>query len=133
MSLFIRSLKRHWFTTIPPVGPVSLAGQTVIVTGGNDGIGYQVAKQLAALHPDKLILASRNVSKSEAAIQQIRNAVDDSNTTMEAWKLDLGSIESVKKFAVRANRELERLDILVLNAGVMRAQFKLTADGHEET
>jgi NAD(P)-dependent dehydrogenase (short-subunit alcohol dehydrogenase family) len=133
MSLFIRSLKRHWFTTIPPVGPVSLAGQTVIVTGGNDGIGYQVAKQLAALHPDKLILASRNVSKSEAAIQQIRNAVDDSNTTMEAWKLDLGSIESVKKFAARANRELERLDILVLNAGVMRAQFKLTADGHEET
>ena len=132
MARLVRNVKRHWFTTLPPVDPVELTGQTIVVTGGNDGIGFAVAKQLAVFHPGKLILASRNVAKSENAIKAIQSSVGSTPTIMEAWSLDLASIDSVTEFAARANRELAGLDILVLNAGVVRARFGLTRDGHEE-
>lgn len=133
MAGFILGLLKSKFKTLPPVEPVSLAGQTIIVTGGNDGIGFQVAKQLATFRPSKLILASRNVAKTEDAIQAIKNSLGGAEVSMEAWSLDLGEFESVIAFAEKANKELVALDILVLNAGVVRPRFMLTKDGHEET
>lgn len=133
MASFILGLLKSKFKTLPPVEPVALAGQTIIVTGDNDGIGFQVAKQLSTFRPSKLILASRNVAKTEEAIQAIKNSFGGAEVSMEAWSLDLGDFESVITFAEKANKELAALDILVLNAGVVRPRFLLTKDGHEET
>ena len=46
-------------------------------------------------------------------------------------QLDLASLKSVKEFADGANKELPRLDLLVLNAGVMACPLSRTADGFE--
>lgn len=67
--------------------------------------------------------------KGEAAATKIRSKTQHQN--VEVWKLDLASIASVKAFAERAEKELERLDILVENAGINTIGWKATEDGWE--
>ena len=130
-NVFIGLLKTK-FKTLPPVAHVSLQGKTVIVTGGNDGIGFEVAKQLAAFGPKEMILASRNIVKTETAIQAIKKATGDTELSLKAWFLDMADFETVKQLAERANKDLDGLDILVLNAGAIRPAFVLSKDGYEE-
>jgi NAD(P)-dependent dehydrogenase (short-subunit alcohol dehydrogenase family) len=58
---------------------------------------------------------------------------DDDKVDLQVWPLDLTSFDSVKEFADRANKELDRLDILVENAGVLSARRSVTQNGWENT
>ncbi|KAL0480363.1 hypothetical protein AKO1_007078 [Acrasis kona] len=109
-----------------------LSGQVIIVTGSNVGLGYEAAKHLAGMKPAKLILACRDLVKAEAAAQEIKNTID-TPTSIEAWKLDLQNFQSVVQFVDKCNKELDRLDILVENAGIATETFRLTADKWEST
>lgn len=110
----------------PPLSPtLSFAGQTVIVTGSNVGLGFSAAQQIAQRGASKVILAVRTVAKGEIAAQKIRDSLPSSKTQLEVWPLDLSSYQSVKDFAARANTELERLDVLLENAGVGMFEFTL--------
>jgi retinol dehydrogenase-12 len=51
---------------------------------------------------------------------------------VEVWELDLASFENVKAFGKRCS-ELERLDSVVLNAGIANRRWEVTKDGHEQT
>jgi hypothetical protein len=53
---------------IPPVTPVDLAGQTVVVVGANSGVGFECAKYYAKMNPGRLVLACRNRENGEAAL-----------------------------------------------------------------
>ncbi|RYP03792.1 hypothetical protein DL764_004904 [Monosporascus ibericus] len=113
---------------------VHLGGKAAIVTGSNAGIGLECARQLLDLGTSKLIIAVRDESRGHAARANLlsgRSAHPDD--TVEVWKLDLQSYDSIAAFAERT-RSLERLDIVVLNAGVMKQRFDLNpSTGHEET
>lgn len=119
----------------PKLDPsLSFAGQTVIVTGSNVGLGFSAAQQIAQRGASKVILAVRTVSKGEAAAQKIRESLPKSSTTsttIEVWQLDLSSYQSVKEFGARANG-LDRLDVLLENAGVVRLKYALE-EGEEST
>ena len=123
MANVMIGLLRSKFKRLPAVENVSLAGKTVIGTGGNDGIGFEVPKQLAAFGPKRLILASRNIAKTKSAIQAIRGSIGETAVSTEAWSLDLADLESVKLFAEMGTQKLDRLDILILNAGAIRPRF----------
>lgn len=98
-----------------------LTGTVAIVTGANNGIGFQTARELAA-HGADVVLACRNVKAGEAAAASMSG-----RTRVE--KLDLASQASVADFAARWNG---RLDLLVNNAGVMQPPtYRTTEDGHE--
>lgn len=56
------------FTPVPLIN-ADLAGQTVIVTGANAGLGFAAAKQFAKMNPARLIFACRNRKKAEDAIE----------------------------------------------------------------
>lgn len=94
-----------------------LAGCTVIVTGANTGLGFEAAKHFYAMNPERLILAVRRVSKGEESQKHILEEKRGA-TKVEVWELDLMKFESVKVFANRAKRELEKVDVLLENAGV---------------
>lgn len=80
-----------------------------------------------------MILAVRDIKKGEEAAKQVEEAVPtDSNTKVEVWELDLSSFRSVQAFAKRMNG-LERLDILLENAGVASFNWTLTEDKFEQT
>lgn len=100
-----------------------LTGKTAIVTGGNSGIGLETCKALA-LAGCKVILCSRSVSAGEKAVKEEISQAGHGNYVADASlikvkALDLQSLQSVKSFADEFLKEEDRLDFLVLNAGIM--------------
>ncbi|KAJ3580147.1 hypothetical protein NPX13_g420 [Xylaria arbuscula] len=112
-----------------PYPSKSFGGSTIIVTGANSGLGLEAARHFVRLDASKVILAVRNLEKGNFAKDSIITSTGK-ETTIEVWELDLASRASVEAFAARANK-LERLDIVVQNAGVLTHDFILV-EGHEQ-
>ncbi|WWC57676.1 uncharacterized protein I303_100210 [Kwoniella dejecticola CBS 10117] len=88
--------------TLPPLPNTNLSGKVYIITGGNSGIGFEVAKHLVERGAAKIILAVRDVKKGESARTDLLQDVKGHRSTMiEAWKVDMSSFETVKQFAQR--------------------------------
>jgi len=97
----------------------SFAGRTVIITGANSGLGAVTARELAG-RGATIIMAVRTTSKGEAAARQMTGDI-------EVRQLDLQDLSSVRAFA----DGVDKVDVLINNAGIMAAPFALTADGFE--
>ncbi|GAA5824825.1 hypothetical protein JCM11251_005359 [Rhodosporidiobolus azoricus] len=110
---------------------VSLSGRTVLVTGGNQGLGLEAAIHFARLSPGLLILTARTPSQGEAAADRIAKETPLARDRIQVWQLDLASFANVKAFGEKARRELERLDVACLNAAVAGFSYGKTDDGHE--
>jgi NAD(P)-dependent dehydrogenase (short-subunit alcohol dehydrogenase family) len=98
----------------------------VLVTGGNAGIGYFAAEQLASAGAE-VTIGSRDPVKAEAAAASIRSQV--SGAKIRHVRLDLADLGSLEPVADAVGE----LDALVCNAGVMidEPPRRETADGHE--
>ncbi|KAF5316275.1 hypothetical protein D9619_006570 [Psilocybe cf. subviscida] len=132
MKWTISSFIKDQWTAVPPVVQADLTGKTVIVTGANNGIGFEAAKHFARMNPGKLILACRSKERGQAALDELKE--ETGCKTAELWILDLASFDSVKAFADKFNKEGGRLDILVENAAVTPSEpVRTTSDGWEET
>ncbi|USP75396.1 retinol dehydrogenase 12 [Curvularia clavata] len=108
----------------------NFSGKTIIITGSNVGLGKEAARHYARLGANKLILAVRSVDKGEEAKQDIARTTGHEN--IEVWKLDMSDYSSIAAFAKRAETELDRIDIFIANAGVVRAEYH-QVNGHEES
>lgn len=106
------------------------AGTTAVVTGANTGLGLATAIGIARTGP-RVILAVRSSTKGAAAAAEIRGAVPGAD--VEVMELDLASLASVRAFAAALTDRVDRLDVLVNNAGVTMMKRTLTADGFEAT
>lgn len=118
----------------PPHPAQSFAGQTVIVTGANVGLGLEAARHFYRLDCAKLIIAVRTVSKGEAAKEDIIQSVKhrtDANA-IEVWSLDLASTASTVAFAERVNKDLTRVDAVIENAGINIKEYSVS-EGTEQT
>ena len=105
------------------------SGKRILVTGANAGIGFWTSLQLAQRGAE-VILACRNQSKADAAVQAIRTRVP--NAKVSSVTMDVASLESVAGSVERLS-ELEGLDVLIANAGVVHTPKarKQSADGLE--
>ncbi|XP_028994436.1 dehydrogenase/reductase SDR family member 13-like [Betta splendens] len=103
-------------------GTAAVAGKTVIVTGGNTGIGKATALHLAR-RGARVVLACRNRDKAQSAIADIEQ--ETGSTDVVYMHLDLASLKSVRCFAETFLKTESRLDLLINNAG-------LVADGQTE-
>ncbi|KAL8784116.1 MAG: hypothetical protein Q9213_004175 [Squamulea squamosa] len=106
-----------------------LSGKVIIVTGGNSGLGKESVLQLAKHNPSRIFLAARTLSKAEAAIEEVKNAVPSANLTF--LELDLCSFKSVSAAAQAFKSQSSQLDILMNNAGIMATPLAETEDGYE--
>jgi NAD(P)-dependent dehydrogenase (short-subunit alcohol dehydrogenase family) len=95
-------------------------GRTVVVTGGNSGIGRQTAAALAAVGA-RVVLAVRDPGRGAEAARSMTGDV-------EVRVLDLADLASVRRFADGWEGPL---DVLVNNAGLMAVPHQRTADGFE--
>jgi len=109
-----------------PVPIQRYSGQTIIVTGSNVGIGLEAARHFVRLDASKVILAVRSKLKGAAAANSIEESTGRVGVA-EVWHLDLTSYASIKAFADRAS-SLDRLDIVVNNAGIVVYDFELAED-----
>ncbi|WP_179466779.1 SDR family oxidoreductase [Mycolicibacterium vinylchloridicum] len=106
-----------------------LSGKHVVVTGANSGLGFGLAKRLAAAGAD-VVMAVRSSTKGEAAAAQIRQANPAARLTVEM--IDLASLASVEAFAEGLTRQGRPIDVLIANAGVMTPPTRQeTGDGFE--
>lgn len=106
----------------------ALGGKTVVVTGGNSGIGFEAARQMARKGAH-VILACRDTGRAADALGQIRTL--HPAASVEAMQLDLASLESVHRFARDFAAKNVPLDVLCNNAGVMAIPRRTTAEGFE--
>lgn len=109
-----------------PVQPTDLQGRVAIVTGGALGIGFEVSRALA--HGGaKVIMINRKEEQGQEAIKTIKEETPGADVD---WKeCDLGSLKQVKDVFTSLRESLDRLDFLVLSAGINTNQYGEDADG----
>lgn len=103
--------------------------KTVIVTGSNTGVGYATALKYVQLAASTVILAVRSLQKGEVAKAQIEQATGRVGV-VQVWQLDMASFENIDAFAKRVE-SLEKVDVAVLNAGIINRTFGLSEKGWE--
>jgi NAD(P)-dependent dehydrogenase (short-subunit alcohol dehydrogenase family) len=105
-----------------------LTGRTVVVTGGNSGIGLEAAVVFARKGAHTII-ACRDPGRAEGALAEIRARAAGANVT--AMRLDLADLSSVARFAEELQAYIPKLDVLVNNGGIMGVPHTKTKDGFE--
>lgn len=103
-------------------------GRIAIVTGANSGLGYENSRALATAGA-QVVMGVRNREKGEMARQSILEITPAA--TVEVRELDLADLDSVASFARSIDKDSEKVDILINNAGVMAIPESKTADGFE--
>ena len=101
----------------------------ILVTGGNNGIGYETVKALLeSQKPYHVLMGSRSVEKAKTAIEKLKAEVPETSNTVEILQVDLTSDESIEKAFEEVKRKHGYLDVLINNAGTSQ-YFVLTEKG----
>jgi NAD(P)-dependent dehydrogenase (short-subunit alcohol dehydrogenase family) len=112
--------------------PQAVKNRVILVTGATDGLGKQVARDLAA-QGATVLLHGRSLEKGEATLQEIRDATG--NQKLMYYNADLSSLDAVRGLAEEIQAEQDRLDVLINNAGIgsgsRPGRRELSADGYE--
>lgn len=90
----------------------------VLVTGSTDGLGLEVARELAS-RGDEVLVHGRDRAKLERAAEEVG--------ATSAHLADLAALAQVRQLA----GEIDHVDVLVNNAGVISAERRLSEDGYE--
>jgi len=106
-----------------------LTGLVALVTGATSGVGLATAHALS-MQQCEVILAARDSVKAEAAVAEIKRKRPQAS--VDWLEADLSSLASVRRLAQMFKMRHQRLDFLVLNAGVYMTRLSLTEDGLEE-
>jgi NAD(P)-dependent dehydrogenase (short-subunit alcohol dehydrogenase family) len=103
--------------------------KVVVITGGNSGIGLETAVALATAGA-RVVMGCRNTAKAEAAVAEIRQR--SGSDAVESRPLDLIDLEQVRRFA-DSLADLDRIDVLINNAGLIQDARAESPQGHEAT
>ena len=107
---------------------MDLSGRVFLVTGSSSGLGEESARGLAS-RGAYVAMAARDAGSNAEAAQRIRATVPDADLSLH--RLNLADLSSVARFAEQAAAVLDRVDVLINNAGVMACPEGRTADGFE--
>jgi retinol dehydrogenase-12/retinol dehydrogenase-13 len=105
-------------------------GKTVVITGGNTGVGKETAVGLARKGA-QVIITSRDPDRGAEAVADI--VAQSGSHEVEQLPLDLASFASIHRFAEALGGRVERLSVLVNNAGLLLRRRQTTVDGFEMT
>jgi uncharacterized oxidoreductase len=92
---------------------VKLTGNTVLITGGGSGIGRALAEAFRARN-NKVLITGRDANKLSAVVK--------ANPGIEARELDVTDPAAIKSFARQVTNDFPALNVLINNAGIMRAE-----------
>lgn len=121
------------FISLSTPPPSTFKDQTILITGANAGVGHDAVWHFARLGASRIILGVRSLEKGQVVKDAIKS--DSSITTsIDVWEVDLISFASVKAFAAKCEKELPRLDVAMMNAGISPTpKYEVTSDGWERT
>jgi NAD(P)-dependent dehydrogenase (short-subunit alcohol dehydrogenase family) len=107
-----------------------LHGETIVITGGNAGIGKETAVGLASAGA-RVVVTARNAERGRAARDEVAHR--SGSSTVEVMPLDLASFASIRSFAAELLDRHDRIDVLVNNAGLIHRRRTVTQEGFETT
>ena len=102
---------------------IDLTGRTAIVTGGYSGLGLETTRALARAGA-RVVVAVRSPEKATESLADVEGQV-------ETAPLDLADLPSVRAFADEMGQRLDRLDLLINNAGIMACPLARVGPGWE--
>lgn len=105
-------------------------GRVALVTGANSGLGLATARQLVR-HGARVILACRDAGRAEQARRRLAGEMPAAARRLSVTLVDLADLATVRRAAGELHRQVDRLDLLVNNAGVMALPRRRTRDGFE--
>lgn len=120
--------RRGWPADDPAAG--SMAGRRVLVTGANSGLGKATTRRLAQLGAT-VHLVVRHEERGKAALAEIAAEAPGADLHLELC--DVSDLDDVRRCAADLVARLDRVDVLVHNAGALPAERAESADGHELT
>ena len=110
----------------------TLGNRIILVTGATDGLGKQVALDLAT-RDATVLLHGRSLEKGNVTLKEIQDATG--NLKVMYYNADFASLGAVRRLAEEIQSDHERLDVLINNAGIgagsRQARREKSTDGHE--
>lgn len=120
----------------PDFTHISFHSKTILLTGATSGLGFEAALKFLQQGVSSLIISSRDYMRGQKTVKELESRTGRSGV-VEAYSLDMSSFQSVMEFAARVNAEMlssgRKLDVVILNAGVMHRSFVCSEDGWEDT
>ena len=104
------------------------SGRVVVITGASTGLGRSAARMLAQAGAT-VTMVSRSRSRAEDAISEVEAASTGGAIAFE--EADMSQLVSVRDLAARLRKRHDRIDALILNAGVLLHEREITEDGIE--
>ncbi|EHK24808.1 uncharacterized protein TRIVIDRAFT_146040 [Trichoderma virens Gv29-8] len=123
----------------PPIPPTpsetNVSGKTIIITGGNAGLGYDAARQFLTLGASRVILACRSITRGQEAVSSLRAEptvkMSNPDAMIEVFELDLDDYQSGLRFCNKVKDEVKELDILLNNGGQVVLGYEKSKSNHE--
>ncbi len=113
-----------------PLDDYDMTGKVVVLTGATSGLGYAAARQLAACGAT-LVLVGRSAERNQRVVTELIEATG--NTSISQVPADMGDLDQVGELAERVLADLDRLDVLIHNAGALTPERQMAPGGTEAT
>ncbi|WPG99419.1 Hypothetical protein R9X50_00223300 [Acrodontium crateriforme] len=107
----------------------SLNGKVIFITGGTAGLGLGSIVTLAKHNPAHIVFSGRNQKSADGLIERVKKS--SPNVPLTFVKCDISSFASVQEAAKSLTSQCDRLDIVMLNAGIMAVDPATSTDGYE--
>src|ERR1022692_1661195 len=104
-----------------------MEGKTVVVTGGNSGMGLETAVALGQMGA-RVLITARDATRGEAAVGRIAERIGTAGS-VELVLFDLADLASVRAGADDILQRCPEVHVLVNNAGLVLSERTVTVDG----
>lgn len=115
-------------TSFNELSLIDLTQKTVLITGANNGLGYETSRFFAK-QGATVLMTSRSKERGEKAISAIKAEYPLAKLILVS--LDLGDSKSIDALSAQLHTMNQKIDILINNAGIMAVPYALTKDGYE--
>lgn len=111
-----RSMSIFSSTTVASMASTTSTSTIVLITGANQGLGFEMARQLASNHPGyHILIGSRDPDKGSAAVTKLK---EQGLLSVESVTIDVSDDKSIQAAANGVASKFGRLDVLINNAGI---------------
>ena len=120
---FTKTPHKHTYSALSPSLPQhSAEGKNILISGGSQGIGLEIAKSFAVAKASKLILLARN----KGALAEAKAAIEKEHSTrVYTYAVDICDLARTAEIINEIRHEVADPDVLVLSAGILHKQRKV--------
>ncbi|KAJ3539822.1 hypothetical protein NM208_g5334 [Fusarium decemcellulare] len=119
------TLFQYQYSSLPiTLSSADCAGKVFIITGANSGLGFECVKHFVTLGCKRVVMAVRSQKRGLDALALVESETGVKGVA-EIWELDVGNFESVKRFATKVEKDLERVDGLINNAAAADGSWSI--------